>query len=300
MGLAQSTSDRYSPDSSQACCQRASTSRWSYLFLTAVILSQTSSESAVEKRGEALRPVVAVTTTAAVDRRYLDPPCDLHTLMDTYTLALERAGASPVLVGRMRPEDAPLILDRVDGLVASGGRDLAPALYGQDNTASAESHPGDDRRDIALVLEARRRKMPVLGICRGLQAVNAALGGELHQHMLSDSDPEHPTFPADTSKLNFHRHTVELEAGCRLAAVYGSTERKVNSIHHQAVSRAAPGLKATGRTPGGSIEAVESADPGWPLLAVQWHPEMLDPGDEHPLFAAFVEDVRRYLDGRRP
>ena len=245
-----------------------------------------------------MRPVVAVTTTARVDRRYLDPPCDIHTLMDTYTLALERAGAAPVLVGRMRPEDAPLILDRVDGLVASGGRDLAPALYGQDNTASAESHPGDDRRDIALVLEARRRKMPVLGICRGLQAVNVALGGELHQHMLSDSDPEHPSSPAEDSKPSVHRHTVELEAGCRLAALYGSTERKVNSIHHQAVSRAAPGLKVVGRTPGGSIEAVESADPGWALLAVQWHPEMLDPGDEHPLFAAFVEVVRAYLDGR--
>ena len=245
-----------------------------------------------------MRPVVAVTTTTAVDRRYLDPPCDLHTLMDTYTLALERAGAAPMLVGRMRPEDAPLILDRVDGLVASGGRDLAPSLYGQDNKASEESHPGDDRRDIALVLEARRRKMPVLGICRGLQAVNVALGGELHQHILSDADAEHPPSPRETRRLNTHRHTVELDEGCRLAAIYGSTERKVNSIHHQAVSRPTADLTVTGRTPGGSVEAVESADPDWAVLAVQWHPEMLDPGDEHPLFAAFVEDVRRYLAGR--
>ena len=248
--------------------------------------------------GTTLRPVVAVTTTTRIDNRYTDPPCDLHTLMDTYTLALDQAGAAPMLVGRMRPEDASLIMDRVDGLVVSGGRDVAPVLYGQDNTASMESHPGDDGRDIALVLEARRRKMPVLGICRGIQAVNVALGGELHQHVLSDSDAEHPPAPEDTMDLRLHRHTVELAAGCRLAAIYGGAERKVNSIHHQAISRPAPGLTVTGRTPSGSIEAVESADPDWPLLAVQWHPEMLDLEEESALFTAFVDDVRHYRAGR--
>ena len=241
-----------------------------------------------------MRPVVAVTTSMRNVDTYLGPQCDLHTLLDSYAVALDRAGATLLMVGRLRPDEAGAVMDRVDGLVVTGGRDLEPALYGQENTAGVGIYAGDDTRDIALIREAHKRRMPVLAICRGLQAVNVALGGELHQHMLSDSDPEHPTPDDDPMERNAHRHMVELVKGCRLAAVYGLTGRGVNSLHHQAISRPAPGLAVVARTPGGAIEAVESTDPGWPLIAVQWHPEMLGHSEESALFEAFVEDARNY------
>ena len=241
-----------------------------------------------------MRPIVAVTTSMRAVDTYLGYGCDLHTLVDTYAVALDRAGATLLMVGRLRPDEAGRVMDRVDGLVVTGGRDLEPALYGQDNTAGGEIYSGDDTRDIALIREAYRRKMPVLAICRGLQAVNVALGGELHQHMLSDSDHEHPTPADEPAERNAHRHVVELMEGCRLAAIYGLTERRVNSLHHQAISRPAPGLAVVARTPGGTIEAVASTDPGWPLTAVQWHPELLGHSEESALFETFVEDARSY------
>ena len=241
-----------------------------------------------------MRPMVAVTTSMRVLDTYLGRESGLHALLDFYARALDRAGATQLLVGQMHPDDARRVLDRVDGLVVTGGRDLDPALYGQENTASVGIYEGDDARDIALVLEAYRRKMPVLAICRGLQAVNVALGGELHQHVLSDSDPEHPTLADQAEARNAHRHTIRFEKGCRLTTVYRRTTRKVNSLHHQAISRPAPGLDVVARTPGGAIEAVESADPTWPLLAVQWHPEMLGADEESGLFEAFVEDALAY------
>lgn len=241
-----------------------------------------------------MRPMVAVTTSMRVLDTYLGRGVEIHTLLATYAGALDRAGAAQLMVGRMDPGDADRVLDGVAGLVVTGGRDLDPALYGQEKIASVGVYGPDDSRDIALLLEAHRRSMPVLAICRGLQAVNVALGGELHQHMLSDSDAEHPTLAGASDERNAHRHPVRLLAGSRLASIYGTTERKVNSLHHQAISRVAPGLGVTGRTPGGAIEAVESTDPTWPLLAVQWHPEMLEPDEEAALFEAFVADTKVY------
>ena len=241
-----------------------------------------------------MKPMVAVTTSMRVAATYLGRESGLHALLDFYAEALDRAGASQLLVGQMHADDAGRVLDRVDGLVVTGGRDLDPAIYGQENTASVGIYEGDDTRDIALILEAYRRRMPVLAICRGLQAANVALGGELHQHMLSDSDPEHPTPASRPEVRNVHRHRIRLDESCRLASIYGTTIREVNSLHHQAISRPAPGLGVVARTPGGAIEAVESTDPTWPLLAVQWHPEMLGADEESVLFEAFVEDARCY------
>lgn len=248
-----------------------------------------------------MRPIAAVTTSMRVLDTYLGPSCRLHAQLDFYSRALDRAGACQLLIGHMHAQDGGRILDRVDGLVVTGGRDIDPARYGRENTASVGIYEGDDTRDIALVLEAYRRKMPVLAICRGLQAVNVALGGELHQHVLSGSDPGHPAPAAEPELRNAHRHRVGLEEDSRLASIYGATERRVNSLHHQAISRPAPGLNVVARTPGGVIEAVESADPAWPLLAVQWHPEMLGADEESALFDAFVEDSISYRirTGRR-
>ena len=245
------------------------------------------------------KPLIALTTTVRVADTYLGPKTRLHGLGTYYTEAVRDTGAAIVAVPEMEPGDAPLLLHGADGLLITGGHDIDPALYGQDNTASVDLDRTDDDRDIALVLEARRRRIPTLAICRGIQVLNVALGGTLHQHILDEDHPEHPLMSESPEIRNAHRHMVHLEPDSRLADIYATDRRRVNSLHHQAVDRAGDGLRVTGKTPGGHIEAMESADPKWPALAVQWHPEMLNDAEEQALFGAFAEDARLYRLRRR-
>jgi putative glutamine amidotransferase len=241
-----------------------------------------------------MKPVVAVTMWRRTAPTYLYDETPLHTLVDDYARAIDRAGAVAMMLGRLDPDDVDEVLDLVHGLVVTGGGDIDPSAYGHRNRGSADIEPDADRRDLALIRAAHERGMPVLGICRGHQAINVALGGALRQHVLGEH-AAHPERAGTAVERNDHRHVVVFEPGCRLAAIYGTEERKVNSLHHQAVIEVGDGLAVTARTPDGAIEAVESTDPGWPVLAVQWHPEMLgeDPAEDS-LFAAFVNDALAY------
>lgn len=238
----------------------------------------------------AVKPVIAVTTWRDTLPTYLYDDTTLHTLNHDYLAALDRAGAVTVLVSELDPADADAVLDRVDGLLVSGGGDFDPARYGRDNTDSSRIDPQADARDLTLIRGARERGMPVLGICRGLQAINVATGGTLHQEVTGTSE-HHPLRSDDAAERNAHRHVVEFEPESRLAAIYRSRERKVNSLHHQGIDDVGDGIVVTGRTPDGAVEAIESADPAWPVLGVQWHPEMMDDPAEQELFAAFVGDA---------
>ena len=246
------------------------------------------------------KPLIALTTTVRVADTYLGPKTPLHGLGLYYTEAVRRTGSAIMAVPEMDADDAPLLLHGADGLLITGGHDIDPILYGQDNTASVDLDRTDDDRDVALVLEARRRRVPTLAICRGIQVLNVALGGTLHQHILDEDNPEHPLM-ADTPEIrNAHRHPVVFEPDSRMAGIYATDSRLVNSLHHQSVDRVGDGLRVVGKTPGGQIEAMESADPDWPTLAVQWHPEMLlDDPEEDSLFAAFAEDARAFRRRRR-
>lgn len=245
------------------------------------------------------KPLIALTTTVRVADTYLGPKTRLHGLGLYYTEAVRRAGAAIVALAEMDPEDAPLLLTGADGLLVTGGHDIDPVLYGQDNTASVDLDRADDDRDLALVLEARRRRIPVLAICRGIQVLNVALGGTLHQHILSDDDPDHPAMADSAEIRNAHRHKVKFEPDSRLAGIYQNGERQVNSLHHQAIDQLGRGLRVVGKTAGGHIEAVESSDTKWQALAVQWHPEMLDDPEEQALFEAFALDARDFRRRRR-
>ncbi|MDE0643788.1 MAG: gamma-glutamyl-gamma-aminobutyrate hydrolase family protein [bacterium] len=239
------------------------------------------------------KPVVAVTTWERDMRAVPMLEDRIHSVDHLYTRAVREAGALPMLVGRMKPEEAGTMLDRVDGVVITGGPDLDPELYEQEITASVEVNRKNDDRDIALILEAKRRDMPLLGICRGLQAVNVALGGELHQHCLSEGHPYHPDLSSDDEERAAFRHEVRLTPDSRLRALYGADKRWVNSLHHQSISRLADGLEVVAKTPDGEIEAVESTEK-WPMLSVQWHPERMKPEAEQPLFKGFVDDAVAY------
>ncbi len=208
-----------------------------------------------------------------------------------YVRSVLAAGGVPViLVPLLGPSYAGRALDGIDGLLLSGGEDVDPALYGA--APSPHLSPPSRERDLfelALFAAARQRELPVLGICRGIQLVNVALGGTLHQDLPTERPG--PVAHNPGSARDARAHSIELKAGSRAAEALGRTAFSVNSFHHQAVDRLAGGLVASGWSADGLIEAAESpADAPW-LLAVQWHPEEMHAdvrAPERGLFRALV------------
>lgn len=180
-----------------------------------------------------------------------------------------------------------------DALVLGGGADVDPARYGERalENGTVQVDPERDSIDFALFEEARRSGAPVLGICRGLQVINVALGGTLVQDIPSERPSEviHERTKEDKTRRD---HGVAIAPGTRLAAIAQAPEIAVNSRHHQAIERVAPGLAVSGVASDGVPEAVEAPGEPW-LVAVQWHPENLagDRASER-LFAELVRAVR--------
>jgi putative glutamine amidotransferase len=222
-----------------------------------------------------------------------------------YARALLAAGGVPLILSPLM--GAPLAgpaLDGIDGLLLTGGEDIHPSWYGAD--PSPLSSPPSQERDLfelALFAVARQRELPILGICRGIQLINVALGGSLFQDLPSERPSSVDHSPSGSRDVR--SHVVRLEPGSRAAGALGSTCVTVNSFHHQAIRELAPGLIASGWTDDGLIEAAESTSSGPWMLAVQWHPEEMHADRRAPeqgLFAALVNEAglaRRGLVGGR-
>jgi putative glutamine amidotransferase len=216
-----------------------------------------------------------------------------------YVRSVVAAGGVPLVVSPLvEPSLAARALDGMDGLLLSGGEDMHPAWYGQE--PSPRLSPPSRERDLselALFGVARQRGMPILGICRGIQLINVAMGGTLFQDLPSER-PGSVGHDAGGAR-DARTHVVHLAPGSRAAQVLGATELSVNSFHHQAVARLADGLIASGWTEDGVVEAVESPpDAPW-LLAVQWHPEEMHADGAAPergLFRALIEAAVTWAD----
>jgi putative glutamine amidotransferase len=213
------------------------------------------------------------------------------TLPSAYVDSLRAAGGLAVLLAP--GDDAPLaLLERLDGLVLSGGGDLDPASYGR--TAHARTYsvsPERDAFELALLRGALEGGLPTLAICRGMQILNVALGGDLHAH-LPDVVGEAVTHRASQTEAALH--PVRLERGSGLAREVGAAELPgVPSWHHQALRRLGDGLRPVAWAPDDVIEAVELA--GEPqLVAVQWHPELAGATPHGGgLFVALVSDAAK-------
>ena len=190
-----------------------------------------------------------------------------------YIRSVQRAGARALLLvaDEQDADDPEDLLEKLDAVILSGGAsDVAPRRYGQQpHPATAAEEPGRDAFEIALARAAKQLDIPVLGICRGMQLLNVAYGGTLHQH-LPDAlgHDEHRALPAD-----FAHHDVRLEAGSLAAAATGKEIETVMSHHHQGPDRIGDGLRVTGRsTIDDTPEVIEDPDAGF-LLGVLWHPE---------------------------
>lgn len=213
-------------------------------------------------------------------------------LNNAYVAALESAGIVPVIVPPLAGEQSVnAILDRVDGVLLTGGEDVEPSLYGQPRISQCgPSNVDRDRTEIALVKAAQQRRMPLLAICRGPQLLNVALGGTLYQDITTEVPK---AIPHDVREDRAARvHDVDIDDGSMIADAIGSTHITVNSLHHQSVRDVAPALKVTAGAPDGIIEGLESKSPDWWVMAVQWHPEEMNDSPEpwdRGLFRAFAD-----------
>ncbi len=214
----------------------------------------------------------------------------------TYTDSVLKGGGIPVLIPPVEGRLIEPVLDRVDGLVFTGGGDIAPERYGaeRDDAVRRVNHERDEF-ELALMRLAYQRRMPTFAICRGNQVLNVAFGGTLIQDLPSHSGAHGHDVMGEGA---YEPHSQALvEEGSRLSGIVGAGLHGINSIHHQAVENLGEGLRVVASAPDGTVEALEHEDADWPLISVQWHPEYLgvrDHGESHDLFAAFVDLAAKY------
>ena len=220
-------------------------------------------------------------------------------LAEGYFRSVLAAGCAPVIIPPYASREALVeTLSRVDGIVLSGGADIDPRYMGEepDYDLLHTINPARDEQELFLTRLAVDRGLPILGICRGMQTLAAALGGNVHQDIyaalggsLLNHDQSEPRSVAT--------HWVNLEKDSRLAAIFGCDKLFVNTFHHQAVSRVPQGFAVTAQSPDGVIEAMEAID-GRPIVGVQWHPETFILGDNStcmlPLFNWLAGEARLY------
>jgi putative glutamine amidotransferase len=237
-------------------------------------------------------PVVGISATSGdVDGQF----GTLSTAMvsELYIEAVHGAGGAPVLVPARDPTTIVATLDRLDAVILTGGGDLQPALHGRAARRSLYGVAADrDLFDLHLAATARDRRVPLLAICRGLQVVNVALGGDLIVDI-----------PSEIGTQVVHRipepgvvagHPIRLQQSSALAALLGTTRIDVNSSHHQAIRTLGQGLFPVAWADDGVVEAVEAVDAAWPFMGVQWHPEYRPPDNaaaRRP-FEALVDAAR--------
>ncbi|MBC3988815.1 gamma-glutamyl-gamma-aminobutyrate hydrolase family protein [Streptomyces sp. AC563] len=237
------------------------------------------------------RPLIAVPARFAATTSALRYAAEVNAR--ALVEAVWRAGGEPATIhphapaGVCDPAETAARLARFDGVLLPGGGDLSPHRYGADEAHEAvyDVDHEQDAFDLEVARQARELGLPLLAVCRGLQVVNTALGGTLHQDM------------GGPSREHRHmRHPVSLAPGSAVALVTGATTVDASCFHHQHVDRLGEGLTATARAADGTIEAVEATGgAGW-FLAVQWHPEdtaRTDPAQQR-LFDALVRAASAY------
>ncbi len=229
------------------------------------------------------------------------PDSPLYAVSPPYTEGVLAAGATPLQIPHgVDREGLRTIFERVDGVLLAGGGDVDPAFYGE--AASQNVYDIDRERDeieLALVRWAVEDGKPLFAICRGIQVMNVALGGNLYQDIACDMPGaiDHACFQRLGFARDYLAHDVQLAGANQLTRLIGSDHFSVNSLHHQGIKRLAPELKAVGRSPDGLVEAVEVEGHVF-AVGVQWHPEALAPKDPamQRLFEGLVEAAR---DGRQ-
>ncbi len=237
-----------------------------------------------------MQPRILITTHSETLERNVNRV--YTTVAVQYAEAIAQAGGLPFFIGNLPAKFAEAYIENADGLLLSGGVDVDPAHFGQ--TPQPQLGFIDERRDaleLSLYQAAKRKGIPILGICRGIQLINVAEGGTLHQHLPAVPNTlQHSQINPDGSLF----HEVKLEPSSILAKAYSADTIRSNSYHHQAIDKLGNNLKATAWTQDGLIEGVEGIDKSF-VLGVQWHPEMsyLRYPEHHAPFRVFVEAINK-------
>ncbi|MFH5821161.1 gamma-glutamyl-gamma-aminobutyrate hydrolase family protein [Georgenia sp. AZ-5] len=245
--------------------------------------------------GRAPLILVVADRKSATTGAWVDVPTD--GLPHSYLAAVEAAGGAPLVVPSLavHADDPGRLLDLADGVFLPGGRDVHADAYGQDaHPDNDEPLPLRDALEIALIVSAHERHLPVLGACRGMQLINVALGGTLEQHLADRLDMA----PHRGDVGTFASHDVVIREDSRLASVLPRRSFSIASHHHQAVDQLGMGLTASAWAPDGVVEAIETTS-GPFCLGVQWHPEQQLAPEGLALFSAFVGEARAAATRRR-
>lgn len=219
------------------------------------------------------------------------------TLGEGYYASVLQAGAIPFIIPPFDDDRLlPALLDRLDGILFSGGADINPLFLGEEPIRDLHGiNPHRDRQELLLVRLAANRQLPMLGICRGVQLMNAALGGTLYQDIYTQQEGQLLKHSQELERP-YASHTVTIAPDSRLAGIMGTTSLAVNSFHHQAVRQPAPGFRIVAQAADGVVEAIESTACK-PAIGVQWHPEcfILNQDDYMmPLFKWLAEEARSF------
>ena len=233
-----------------------------------------------------MKPIIGITTYQSTNS-FGQP---LVLLQQSYVKAILQAGGVPLLIPSLVAEDSwDALYARLDGILFSGGGDIALDHFaGDPHPRIDEVDPARDSVELKLIQASASDGKPFLGICRGCQVMNVALGGTLYTH-LPDQLPgalDH-SYPGNMRTVLVHQ--VKIEEGTRMADIYGEPIIQVNSLHHQGLKDIAPLVRVAGHAPDGLVEAIELPDHPFGV-AVQWHPEWLtDQAVTRNLFRKFVE-----------
>jgi putative glutamine amidotransferase len=221
------------------------------------------------------RPLIGVTTSRRGGWR----------IFQMHRLALARAGGRAVRLTGGNP-----VPDGLDGLVIGGGDDIGAEIYGGQVLPDVRIDPERDKLELTLLDKALPAGLPVLGICRGSQMINVALGGSLH------TDIYEVYMQAPRMRTVLPRKTVHIEPDSRLHRITGCNPCRVNALHHQSVDRLGRGLRVVARDEAGIVQAIEGTGPNF-LVGVQWHPELLVLSQpQQRLFSALAQATRQILE----
>jgi putative glutamine amidotransferase len=244
------------------------------------------------------RPLIGITTQTLQSIDGIPEGLPQSVVMNQrYYQAAAAAGAAPVLIPLLDDTEAlRAIYERMDGILIPGGVDVDPAAFGETpHERLGRIDPARDRVELQLVEWAVEDRKPVLGLCRGLQVINVALGGTLYQDLEAQypNALKHDYFPNYGFERDYLAHEVALTPGSRLHHALHAESIAVNSMHHQGIKQLGRSLAPSATAPDGLIEAIESCDDSF-LVGVQWHPEVFeanDPNTEH-LFTEFLAAAR--------
>ncbi len=224
------------------------------------------------------------------------------TLANGYYTSVIEAGGTPLIIPPTENTHAMLtILDRIDGLLLTGGGDINPLFLHEEPIKELHSiNPYRDKHELLLTRLAANRQIPIFGICRGIQMINAAFGGTLYQDIDKQMEGEHIKHSQDLERM-FASHTVHITSDSLLARIMNTAALPVNSFHHQAVKDVAPGFRASAYAPDHVIEAIESTEHK-SIIGVQWHPECFILNNDTsmmPLFNWLIQEATSFREAKQ-